>query len=77
MLATIPDMARPTKPATKTIRVHVDVARLIETCASAEGLPASDWVSEFLRPLLRDRLPRAVGELMDGQTKKKPVSPGR
>jgi len=71
MLATMADMARTKKPATKTVRVHVDVARLIDTCAGAEGRPAPEWLSELLRPILRDRVPRSVGQLMDGETRKK------
>lgn len=52
------------KPPTKTVRVHEDVAQMVDTCSAAEGVSAPEWLSELLRPILRERLPGAVEKLL-------------
>lgn len=59
-LTTVPradGMGRSKKPATKTIRVHADIAFLIDVCAASEGAgrDVPDWVSSLLRPILQNK----------------------
>jgi len=65
------EMARK-KPPTKTVRVHSDVAQMIDTCAAAEGVGAPEWLSALLRPILLERLPRAVDLLLKPQDESPP-----
>jgi len=58
-----PDMARK-KPPTKTVRVHLDVAAMIDTCAGAERRPVPEWLSDLLRPLLKERIAKSVAALI-------------
>lgn len=57
-------MSKKPKPPTKTVRVHLDVADMIDTCAAAESKGAPEFLSELLRPLLLERLPKAVDILL-------------
>lgn len=59
------------KPPTKTIRVHLDVARMIDTCAAAEGKQAPEWLSELLRPILLERIPKSVDRLVRDPSRRK------
>jgi hypothetical protein len=52
------------KPPTKTVRVHTDVAQMVDTCSAAEGVAAPEWLSALLRPILQERLPKAVEKLL-------------
>jgi hypothetical protein len=57
-------VSRKKKPPTKTIRVPVEIARMIDACAGAEGMDTPAFVSEVLGPILRERIPKSVESLL-------------
>lgn len=71
----MPDsMGRKPKPPTKTLRVHVDVEQMAQACAKMDGVPAPEWVSSLLRPILQERLRRSA-ERLAGDDKPKRRKP--
>ena len=67
-------MGRSKKPPTKTVRVHTDVAFLIDVCAAADGVgrDVPGWLSDLLRPLLQEKALHVQDKLRPKATEPKP-----
>jgi predicted HicB family RNase H-like nuclease len=52
------------KRPTKNVRVSEDVLAMINIAAAAEGQSPPDFLSDLLRPILRQRIPGAVERIV-------------
>src|SRR5437660_469382 len=63
-------MGKKATAPTKPVRLHTDVAELLEQLAPIFGQTVPDFASSLLRPVLQEHLPKAAKRLMDKQRTK-------
>jgi hypothetical protein len=63
-------MGRKSKPATKPVRLEMDVAELAEKLAPVFGKDVPEYLSGLLRPILQAQAPKAAEILLDKPKKK-------